>query len=97
MEYASCVWDPYKAVNIQALEKVQRRAARWVLSDYGRYSSVMEMLIPLGWHTLHHRRFASRLIFFFKIIHGTVPVMLPLYFWPTQYPTRQHHTEQALY
>ena len=23
MEYASCVWDPHKAVNIQALEKVQ--------------------------------------------------------------------------
>ena len=30
MEYASCVWDPYEAVNIQALEKVQRRVARWV-------------------------------------------------------------------
>ena len=24
MEYASCVWDPHQAVNIQALEKVQR-------------------------------------------------------------------------
>ena len=23
MEYASCVWDPHEAVNIQALEKVQ--------------------------------------------------------------------------
>ena len=32
MEYASCVWDPHEIVNIQALEKVQRRAARWVPS-----------------------------------------------------------------
>ena len=28
MEY---VWDPYQLNNIQALEKVQRRAARWVM------------------------------------------------------------------
>ena len=27
VEYASCVWDPHEAVNIQALEKVQRQAA----------------------------------------------------------------------
>ena len=39
VEYASCVWDHHEAaVHIQTLEKVQRRAARWVLSDYGRQS-----------------------------------------------------------
>ena len=52
MEYASCVWDPHEIVNIQALEKVQRRAARWVLSEYGRHSSVTSMLAQLDWPTL---------------------------------------------
>ena len=33
MEYASCVWDPNEIVNNQALVKVQRRGARWILSD----------------------------------------------------------------
>ena len=34
MEYASAVWDPFYVKDIQQLEKVQRRAARWVLNDY---------------------------------------------------------------
>ena len=88
MEYASCVWDPHEIVNIQALEKVQRRAARWVLSEYGRHSSVTSMLAQLGWPTLQHSHFRSRIIFFHKIINGTVPLALPLYFLLTQYPTR---------
>ena len=52
MEYASCVWDPHEIVNTQPLEKVQRRAARWVLSEYGRHSSVTSMLAQLGWPTV---------------------------------------------
>ena len=62
MEYASCVWDPNEIVNNQALEKVQRRGARWVLSDYGRHSSVTRTLTQLGRSTLQHRCFISRLI-----------------------------------
>ena len=41
MEYASPVWDPYYNFDIYKLEKVQRRAARWALSDYSRESSVI--------------------------------------------------------
>ena len=93
MEYASCVWDPHEIVNIQALEKVHWRTARWVLSEYGRHSSVTSMLAQLGWPTLQHHCFMSRIIFFHKIINGTVPLALPLYFSLTQYPTRQHHSK----
>ena len=31
LEYASSVWDPHKTANIQKLESVQRRAARFCL------------------------------------------------------------------
>ena len=34
LEYASCVWDPYYDKDINALKMVQRRAARWVTSNY---------------------------------------------------------------
>ena len=44
MEYASCVWDPHEAVNIQALEKVQQQAARCTLSEYGRHNGVTRIL-----------------------------------------------------
>ena len=52
MEYAAAVWDPHHTGDIQHLEKVQCRAARWALNDYGRYSSVTSMLEHLGWDTL---------------------------------------------
>ena len=51
-------------IHIQILEKVQRRAARWVLSDYGRQSSITRMLTQLGWLILQHHHFISRLICF---------------------------------
>ena len=37
MEYASDVWDPYYNLQIQQLEKVQRRAARWIYSDLAQF------------------------------------------------------------
>jgi len=40
LEYASVVWDPYHNNKINQLEKVQRRAARWVLNNFSRHSSI---------------------------------------------------------
>ena len=86
---ASCVWDPHEALHIQTLEKVQQQAARWVLSDYGRQSSITRILTQLGWLTLQHCRFISRLIFFTKLFMKLFPIL----FLSTQYPTRQHHSK----
>ena len=38
VEYASAVWSPYTKENINKIEKVQRRAARWVSNDNSTYS-----------------------------------------------------------
>ena len=40
LEYASSVWDPYTAENINKLEGVQRRSARFVCNKYSRKESV---------------------------------------------------------
>ena len=40
LEYCSSIWDPHKQNLIEAVEKVQRRAARFVANDYRRESSV---------------------------------------------------------
>ena len=34
VEYASAVWSPYTKENINKIEILQRRAARWVCNDY---------------------------------------------------------------
>jgi hypothetical protein len=49
LEYCSSVWSPYTDTLTNQIEAVQRRAGRWVKNDYGRLSSVSEMLESLHW------------------------------------------------
>jgi len=44
MEYSATVWLPYTTLNITKLEKVQRRAARYIFNDYSPFHSVTAML-----------------------------------------------------
>ncbi|KXJ17197.1 putative RNA-directed DNA polymerase from transposon BS [Exaiptasia diaphana] len=60
LEFAASVWDPYTKSNIDKLEKIQRRAARFVCRDYRRTSSVTEMIQSLKWNSLEHRRKTPR-------------------------------------
>ena len=80
MEYAASVWDPYHHNDILALEKVQRRAARWVMNDYSRYSSVSSMLNDLNWPSLHFRRRINRLQTFYKAIYNSSAFLIILLF-----------------
>ena len=56
------------------VERVQRRAARFVKSRYTRYSSVSDMLDGLGWPPHSQRRQEVRLILVYKIINGLAQV-----------------------
>ena len=69
MEYDATVWVPYQKYNSDKVERVQRRAARFVKSWYSRYSIVSDMLDVLGWTPLSQRRQEARLILFYKIIN----------------------------
>ena len=62
MEYGATVWDPYQKYNSHKVERVQRRAGRFVKSRYSRYSSVSDMHDVLGWTPLSQRRQDARLI-----------------------------------
>ena len=39
LEYDFRIWDPHTTVNIRRLESVQKRAARFCLNDFSRYTS----------------------------------------------------------
>ena len=67
LEYASSVWSPHTDTAIQQIEKVQRRAARWVKRDYSRTSSVTAMLQSLNWRRLDLRRIDNRLSVMYKM------------------------------
>ena len=74
MEYASVVWDPHTSANINKLEMVQRRSARFITGDYHRTSSVTAMMDNLKLLPLQKRRKNDKLLMFYKIIHGLVAV-----------------------
>ena len=56
LEYSASIWDPYRIGDINKLERIQRRAARFVCKDYSYHSSVTDMLNKLGWKDLANRR-----------------------------------------
>ena len=70
VEYSATVWDPYVAKNIQQVEMIQRRAARWVLGRYDRLDSVTDMLSSLKCRSLELRRSYARLCLLFKKCNG---------------------------
>ena len=80
MEYATSVWDPYYNTDIYKSEKVQRRAARWILSKYSRTASIASMLSSLNISTLQQHRKSSRLTLFYQIINNTLPIFIPSYY-----------------
>ena len=74
LEYSSTVWDPFYKKDIDRLERVQRRSARFVLNDYKPLSSVTSMASQLGWKPLAERRREHRLYLLYKIINGLVAI-----------------------
>ena len=74
LEYAATVWDPELSKDTNALEKVQRKAARFVKHDFDSFSSVTSMLHDLGWKQLADRRRDLRLALLYKITHHQIAV-----------------------
>jgi len=74
MEYASEIWDPHLQKDIDSLERVQRRAARFVVQNYDFRASVSQILSELGWDSLAARREDRRMLLMFGVVCGLVAV-----------------------
>ena len=74
LEYASPVWDPHTQSNINQLERVQRRAARFVHSNFYRTSSVSSMLQSLNWPLLQERRAQAKVVMMYRIVYNLVDI-----------------------
>ena len=92
-EYASCVWDPHTQGNINKLEMVQRRAARFVKGDFRRTSSLTAMLADLEWNTLQQRRMQSKTVILYRVIYQLVFIPVT----PFQIPTRAPRVNNMRY
>ena len=79
LDYASSVWDPHLQKDIDKVQAVQRRAARFVCNRYHNMSSPSEMLTDLDWEPLIIRRQKIKLCTFYKIHYGLVDIVAPPY------------------
>ena len=91
LEYSSCVWDPHNKNQINQLEMVQRRAARYTCNQYHNTSSVSDMLQQLQWPTLQLRRIQTRLVVFYKIVHHQLAIYPTELLIPSDSRTRHKH------
>ena len=80
LEYSCAAWDPYLKGDIQALEKIQRRGARFVLNQNKRdYTSISTAIKDLNWPELGERRRQQRLTMMFKVMNGLVAIPANVY------------------
>ena len=96
MEYACTVWLPYAKKNIQILEAVQRRAARFVKNDYSSFSIVTAMMQDLEWPTLEERRWVSKVTMLFKILNDIVCIPADQYLVSISNTGRRHQQRLKL-
>ena len=67
MEYGAVGWDPYRQNQIDSIEKVQRKAAKYVKMGKGHGEEIVK---DLGWELLKSRRRKTRLTALFKAQMG---------------------------
>lgn len=89
LEYGAAAWNPHSNVHVDKLEKVQRSAARFVVGDHRRTSSVSAMLETLQWQKLETRRLHLQLIMFYKIVNSLVYIQVPTTYHPPRVSTRR--------
>ena len=72
LDYCGSVWDPHTKLDKYTLERIQRKAAHFVIDKYNYEASVTEMLHKLEWKTLEERRAESRLLFLYKAVNNLI-------------------------
>ena len=68
LEYSCSAWDPHKIYQINLLEKINKRAARFVTGNHSReHGNTKKNMVALGWSPLLERRKKQKLTMLFKI------------------------------
>jgi len=75
LEYGSSVWDPHHRTDIDHLEKIQKRAARFVTGNYSHLPGTTKInMNKLCLKPLEERRAATKLSLLFKARHNLVEI-----------------------
>ena len=75
-------------------EWIQRRAARFVYNDYGRKTSVTELMKTLDWKPLSERRREQHLILMYTIVNDPIAIPAETHITPNRGITRSSTTNK---
>ena len=90
LEYASAAWNPHTNRDTETIEKVQRRAARFVAHDYMRSTNSQDLVNQLGWDSLESRRLLAQVTLFYKIKNNLIDLEFPSSIQPAPRSRIQH-------
>lgn len=96
LEYAAVVWDPHTKKDIMNLERVQRKAVRFIFGKYKREHSPSLLMLTNKISSLEHRRKLSRLQFLHNIIKGETGLQLPRFLVPLKTRLTRHRHNFSL-
>ena len=92
LEYGSSFWDPSSILLQEELEKVQKRAARFVTGNYiYETGSMTGILEQLKWESLKKRRRDSRIIMLYEGLKGAASIPTNDLVPPIRH-VRNHHS-----
>ena len=87
-----CGIHPHTRANINKVESIQRRAARFVTNNYDPRASVTTLLQDLNCPTLQHRRELAKLVMMYRITYHLISKYhLVTYLIPSRSGTRGHN------
>ena len=95
MEYSAAKWDSSTPEIIDIIERVQRRAARYIFNDYSNESSVTSMISKLNWIHLYQRRANIRLCLIYKIVNRLVTIPTDIYLIPINRTSRHYNKDMT--
>ena len=90
LEYSCTVWDPHTQKDILMLEKIQRRASRFVTNSYSWSVSVTNLINNLGWKSLQNRRACIKATMMYKISNNLISMPCNQSLIPCTSHTRHH-------
>lgn len=96
LEYAAEVWDPHFKKDVMQLERVQRKAIRFIFGKYRRHDSPSLLMQKYNVLTLETRRKVSRLGFLHNCLVGKTKLLLPNCIKPLTSRKTRHNHEYSL-
>ena len=75
LEYGCCAWDPHLTAPIENLEKIQKRAARFVTGNYTlTEENTKKNMVALNWPPLSERRARIKLTTLYQARSGAIEI-----------------------